>query len=454
MPVKYVGSSGATFDGWHGYFDEGGSTDLFFLTGIDLVVTDDIVFISQGSKGSGWTSTQDCTAIIGINRNNGTLEFISNLGDDSEGLPNDPNARPDYLTKDKGGDGVVVGTRNSAGGFVTRIGADGAIDTQLEGFSLAGSGIAGIETLSNGDIWVCQPDINGELSLLDASAGYTTDLFDASHDGLRLNYVITVDSSDNMYMAGRTNNGTFTEVSILKYNSSAVQQATTRLYEFGDSSDFAQPLAVVCDSSGNLYVAWYSSDADAGTGLTEWNVTKFNSSLAEQWTVNVGAAIGSVPQFKIAMSPDESYLYWVAQQLTGTGYIAGLDVTDGSNSLDMEFATAAGGQRFDCVSIATDSSDVFLAVVYDSDDSDIAVGGIGAIRLSQAAFEAAAGNTYGIFAFSTGSLGAFTDLTSSTTTGAMADTTTTPSSFSTPAISTELSVDDETTSVTWNVTQL
>ncbi len=92
-------------------------------------------------------------------------------------------------------------------------------------------------------------------------------------------YGITVDSSGNVYGAGRTSStgaGSY-DLLIHKYDNSGAIQWQRILG--GTGSDQAQGVAV--DSSGNVYVIGYSNGT--GTGLYDGVVAKYNSSGTIQW---------------------------------------------------------------------------------------------------------------------------------------------------------------------------
>jgi len=70
-------------------------------------------------------------------------------------------------------------------------------------------------------------------------------------------YAIALDSSDNVYVTGRSySSGTFEDYATIKYNSSGVQQWVQRYNGPGNETDEVYAIAV--DNSGNVYVTGFS----------------------------------------------------------------------------------------------------------------------------------------------------------------------------------------------------
>jgi len=90
---------------------------------------------------------------------------------------------------------------------------------------------------------------------------------------------IAVDGSGNVYVTGRSyGSGTNTDYCTIKYNSSGVQQWVARYTLPGNTSDYANSIAV--DGSGNVYVTGGSDGS--GTGY-DYCTIKYNSSGDTVW---------------------------------------------------------------------------------------------------------------------------------------------------------------------------
>jgi len=77
-------------------------------------------------------------------------------------------------------------------------------------------------------------------------------------------YSITVDSSGNVYVTGRSmGTGSNYDIATVKYNSSGVQQWVQRYNGPGNGTDWANSILV--DDSGNVYVSGLS----AGSGTSK-----------------------------------------------------------------------------------------------------------------------------------------------------------------------------------------
>jgi len=118
--------------------------------------------------------------------------------------------------------------------------------------------------------------------------------------GSDFGYGVTADSSDNLYVTGKTNyymdNNTYPSISgkydtfLVKYNSSGVKQWAQQL---GTSSDDNNTSAegVTVDSSDNIYVTGSTkSGLDGNTSSGDWDIflVKYNSSGTKQWTQQLG----------------------------------------------------------------------------------------------------------------------------------------------------------------------
>lgn len=90
---------------------------------------------------------------------------------------------------------------------------------------------------------------------------------------------LAVDGSGNVYLTGESEGiGTGYDYATIKYNSSGVQQWSSRYNGPGNGYDRASSLAV--DSSGNVYVTGFS--IGSGT-VDDYATIKYNSSGVQQW---------------------------------------------------------------------------------------------------------------------------------------------------------------------------
>jgi len=133
---------------------------------------------------------------------------------------------------------------------------------------------------------------------------------------------VATDASGNVYVAGFTGGGldgsTLTgtrDFFVTKYNSSGVKQYTKQMGVAGVTT-FGQSVAT--DTSGNVYVAGYTQgglDGNTLTGLADFFVTKYNSSGVKQYTKQLGvagkASIGN------SVATDTSGNVYVAGYTTG-----------------------------------------------------------------------------------------------------------------------------------------
>jgi len=95
-------------------------------------------------------------------------------------------------------------------------------------------------------------------------------------------YGISVDSSDNVYLTGRTRLGNNNGNQVAKYNSSGTLQWQKRMT--GTSSEFGA--SVANDSDNNLYVVGDTYNSTVGS--SDISIIKYNTSGSLQWQRRIG----------------------------------------------------------------------------------------------------------------------------------------------------------------------
>ncbi len=138
---------------------------------------------------------------------------------------------------------------------------------------------------------------------------------------------IAIDSSDNVHVTGyitgagldgNTLKGT-QDLFITEYNSSGTRQWTV---EDGTSGGSAYGNGIALDSSGDAYVAGYTSgaglDGNTRVGTKDLIITKYNSSGTRQWTVEDGTSAGSAVGSGIAID--------ISGNPYATGYTSGAGI--------------------------------------------------------------------------------------------------------------------------------
>ncbi len=115
---------------------------------------------------------------------------------------------------------------------------------------------------------------------------------------------VAVDSSDNMYVSGRTRSfgAGDSDMVLLKYDSTGVQQ-WYRTWG-GISTDYGNRIAV--DSSDNIYFA--GTTVGFGTGLFDMTLVKYNSLGEEQWYYTWGGSLRDMG-FGIALDSSENVYF-------------------------------------------------------------------------------------------------------------------------------------------------
>ena len=180
---------------------------------------------------------------------------------------------------------------------------------------------------------------------------------------------MTIDSSDNIYLTGRTlggldgnTNSGDNDTFLVKYNSSGIKQWTR---QFGTSSSDVTSdggKGINVDSSGNVYVTGHTYgglDGNTNSGDYDIFLVKYNSSGTKQWLRQLGT---SSEDRGNSVSSDSSGNVYV------TGYThGGLDGNTNSGSADiylMKYNSSGTNQWI--IQLGTSSSDIGRDVSVDS----------------------------------------------------------------------------------------
>ena len=144
---------------------------------------------------------------------------------------------------------------------------------------------------------------------------------------------VTVDSSDNLYVTGKTNGGMDTntnsgnyDIFLVKYNSSGVKQWTRQLGT--SSADSAEGVTV--DSSDNIYVMGNTEgglDNNTNSGGWDFFLVKYNSSGTKQWNQQLGTSSNDSGKGVTVDSSNNIYVTGVTSEaLDGNTHFGSLDI--------------------------------------------------------------------------------------------------------------------------------
>jgi uncharacterized delta-60 repeat protein len=168
-------------------------------------------------------------------------------------------------------------------------------------------------------------------------------------------YSIAADSSGNVYVCGLTNATGTLNYQIAKYNTSGAIQWQRRLGTTVNSLGETQGIAV--DSSGNVYVCGYS---DVGAGNKNFQIAKYNTSGTIQWQRGLGGASEDVG-YSVAV--DSSSNVYVCGYSTDAGASDDIQIAKYNTSGAIQWQRRLGGAGNQLgYAIATDSSgNVYIA---------------------------------------------------------------------------------------------
>lgn len=186
------------------------------------------------------------------------------------------------------------------GYWITKIGNSGAagISTDLNGNIYACGSLTTTDTVGMTDAFLVKYDASGDIQWNRFLGGTTADSFD----------VITIDSSNNIYVAGKTSASGISRSLLAKYNTSGTLQWSRTL---GTNTALHNNswLAIDTDSSGNIYVAGETYNT-AQRGI----IAKYDSSGTVIWQKSVD---GGPYQFSSLATTADGVSYVSGTNLSG-----------------------------------------------------------------------------------------------------------------------------------------
>jgi hypothetical protein len=275
------GSSGVGTQGWAMAVDSSGN--MFFAGKIQS--NDDLALVKYDSSG--------------------TLQWQRQLGANSE------NETAYGVATDSSGDIYIVGeSSTSAYGIVAKYNTSGTIQWQ---YKIGGSGWGGnvsfraITVDSSGYIYVVgsggtSATAGSPIQVVKLDSSGTTQWVRRFSDANAAeSFAVSTDSSNNVYVGGRYDNGaSATDIFVMKLNSSGTRQWSVTLNgAAGTRSDEAYGIGV--DSSANVFIAGF-----AGGGAPNYynalEVLKYDTSGTLQWQREITLPTDSVEGYAISVS--------------------------------------------------------------------------------------------------------------------------------------------------------
>jgi len=113
-------------------------------------------------------------------------------------------------------------------------------------------------------------------------------------------YAIVLDSSDNIYITGRSVHNSYIKVVLVKYDSSGVEQWYRRWYSDGGNSGNG----IALDSVENIYIV---GRTEIPQGSSDMCLLKYDSSGGLQWSRTWGNSAGDYGESVAIDSSDNVY---------------------------------------------------------------------------------------------------------------------------------------------------
>ena len=417
----------------------GGSATLYAAMPLCIVPgPNNNVFAVLRTAGTTWSNTQSRVLVYEFDTQTGELLNAVTVGETSDsadfGNTADANCfKPACINNSN--NLTIVGRKSGTNALVVDLNSSLMKNREVNTGTNMPHAI--VTSNSNNDIMVVYNDSN-YVEILDSSSSWAATVDGGTFNGIDHVQDITADGA-NFFVAGAVQVGAVDWACIEKYDGTGASTASIRWYDpaYASSNDKHTADAIVVDSSGNIYVAWWTTDASA-LQYTSY-VTKFNSSLTHQWTKRIGDLGSFHGRPTICMAPDETGV--ITCWHNGSSLrINQLGVAAGAEEVDLVLSSTGNSSRGNLQfgMIASDSSNVYLGFV---SPSAVALQCISVMAIPQSDFESWTTEQYGEFD-GDGTYG--WGNTSVTPTTASLSSTGIGGTGGTPSATTTLDVDDET----------
>ena len=213
---------------------------------------------------------------------------------------------------------------------------------------------------------------NSMANTYETSSGFHTDTWSGTQQlgssSVDLGSGVTVDNSSNIYVTGETQGGLDgntssggADIFLVKYNSSGTKQWTQQLGT--SSSDL--PTGVTVDSSDNIYVAGWTEgglDGNTNSGGSDLFLTKYYDNGTRQWTTQLGTSGGDYGESVTVDSSNNIYVTgWTAGGLDG-------NTNSGNEDIFLVKYNSSGTKQW-TQQLGTSAIDHGLGVTVDSSDN-------------------------------------------------------------------------------------
>lgn len=405
---------------WANSVTKASTGDAFGTNVVGVCNSADYVWVVGKTLNTAWNNTNNRLALFQFNKITGSLVACKSIGPSTDGYEYGNASDNDNFRiccVDDANDRVVVIGLNGAT-FEANVTAYNPA-TFTEVYELDTNKVWSVTDVAatNNYIFTLQHDSNS--GQIHTTTGTNVDGGTLAGGYAACRDVVGV--SGSFYIVGSVTDGTNTKCAIEKFTASTgASAANVTWYDssYYATGDAAEPRAVCVDSSGNVYVAWTTDDADG-----DWRhyISKFNSSLTHQWSrvISVGSFKGRPT---MCMAPDQTAVVSLWNNISNS-YVNQLAVSDGSEELDLQLqaALASPYNAVATAAITSDDYNIYIAQIQDNTTSGTDLETVSVLSIPQTDFEAWGTPTfYGEF-YCVG-VTAWTNAAATVTTGTLSST--------------------------------
>ena len=331
------------------------------------------ITVSGLTNGTAYTFTVTATNANGTSSASSASNSVTPLGHYAAALYSSTDTEQGYYTTSDSSGNTYIGyntyVSSVASVGIAKYNSSGTLQWQKKLTNsnvLTYYDVQQIEVASNGDVYITgfagkiNPGDKGYITKLNSSGTmqWTRTIVNSSPGTNSSIDAIAIDSSDNVYAAGKAYDGSFDRLILYKINSSG----TTLIQKGYTTPWFISPTKIFIDSSGDILVAGRGSNGNPVRGF----LAKISANLETiYWSTLRNDPSGSSLQYESVWSDSSNNAYVVGSVGNGLNYIAKFN---SSGTLQWE-------KTIDALGSANSNSDTPSGGIYGDSSGNIYIAG-------------------------------------------------------------------------------